>query len=161
MKKCLFLLPLVAVLASGCEYHKTESPLQPTPPPVTTVDAPVPETPKIEYPHSGPDVIAYVAAKYPERLVAGISRDERVRNMEFLRDRVIEIGKCGGLGLGWNLKRGGPEISIDFITERLADGSVIGHDIAFDYDNASRPLQLYWGDGSHPFYKEFTDGSCE
>ena len=28
-------------------------------------------------------------------------------NMEFLRDRIIESGKCGGLDLGWNLKRGG------------------------------------------------------
>ena len=35
--------------------------------------------------------------------------------MMFLRDRIIEAGKCGGLELGWNLKRGGPELSIDFM----------------------------------------------
>ena len=29
--------------------------------------------------------------------------------MEFLRNRMIEAGICGGLDLGWNLKRGGPD----------------------------------------------------
>ena len=38
--------------------------------------------------------------------------------MMFLRNRVIEAGICGGLNLGWNLKRGGPELSIDFIAEK-------------------------------------------
>ena len=32
--------------------------------------------------------------------------------MEFLRDRMIEHGKCKGLNLGLNLKRGGPTISV-------------------------------------------------
>jgi hypothetical protein len=164
MKKLVYFLPLVAVVAAGCEYEKSPTPLQPTP--VTAVETPVAEpapTPAVatEYPTSGPDVIKYVAAKYPEKLAAGISREDRVRNMEFIRDRVIEVGRCGGLGLGWNLKRGGPEISIDFITERLADGSVIGHDIAFDYDNASAPLRLYWGNGSHPYYKEYPHFDCQ
>ena len=58
-----------------------------------------------------------IAAKYPERLVAGISLGQRQENMMFLRDRIIEAGKCGGLDLGHNLKRGGPEISIDFLAE--------------------------------------------
>ena len=161
MKKLVYLLPVMAALTSACEYHKTESPLvQPTPV-VEIAPPPVAEQPKTEYPTSGPAVIAYVASKYPEKLAGGVSREERVRNMEFIRDRVIEIGKCGGLGLGWNLKRGGPEVSVDFITERLADGSVIGHDIAFDYDNASTSLRLYWGDGSHPFYKEYPDVRCQ
>lgn len=161
MKKFVYWLPMIAVLASACEYRKTEPPLLAPTPVEVAAPAPTAEQPKTEYPTSGPAVIAYVAATYPEKLVGGISRDERVRNMEFIRDRIIEIGKCGGLGLGWNLKRGGPELSIDFITERLADGSVIGHDIAFDYDNASTPLRLYWGDGSHPFYKEYPEVECQ
>jgi hypothetical protein len=81
--------------------------------------------------------------------------------MEFLRDRVIEAGRCGGLDLAWNLKRGGPEISIDFIAER-AGGAVHGHDIAFDYDNTSTQLVLYWGSGEFPFYGGYPGGfSCQ
>jgi hypothetical protein len=160
MTRLVCLLPIVALLASACESAKTATtPLEPTP--VTTAEPPAPEQPRTQYPTSGPEVLAYVAAKYPEKFVGGISREERLRNMEFIRDRVIEVGKCGGLTLGWNLKRGGPEVSIDFITERMAEGHVIGHDIAFDYDNTSRPLQLYWGAGDHPFYKEYPDVACE
>jgi hypothetical protein len=65
--------------------------------------------------------------------------------MAFLRDRIIENGKCGGLNLGWNLKRGGPEVSIDFLAWRRSDGDM-GIDIGFDYDNTSTPLKLYWGE---------------
>ena len=39
-------------------------------------------------------------AKYPERLAAGVSSSQRVDNMSFLRDRIIEAGKCGGMDLG-------------------------------------------------------------
>ena len=49
---------------------------------------------------------------------AGVSSATRRSNMEFLRDRIIEAGLCGGLDLGWNLKRGGPDISVDFLAER-------------------------------------------
>jgi len=66
----------------------------------------------------------------------------------------------GGLDLAWNLKRGGPEISIDFIAERV-NGQVVGHDIAFDYDNTSTKLELYWGGGDFPFYGGYTNSySC-
>jgi len=108
----------------------------------------------------GNAIIRCIAAKYPDRLVAGVSLGTRQANMAFLRDRVIEAGRCGGLDLAWNLKRGGPEISIDFIAERV-NGQVRGHDIAFDYDNTSTPLQLYWGDGDFPFYGGYTNSfSC-
>jgi hypothetical protein len=81
--------------------------------------------------------------------------------MEFLRDRIIEAGLCGGLDLGWNLKRGGPEISVDFLAERRG-GAVLGHDIAFDYDNTSTELQLYWGGGEFPYYAKYTHSySCK
>ena len=42
-----------------------------------------------------------------------------------IRDRMIEAGICGGMDLGWNLKRGGPEISIDFLVHR-SNGQDIG-----------------------------------
>ena len=112
------------------------------------------------YPGNGPDLVAFIVARYPERLAAGVSREERIANMEFLRDRMIEAGKCGGMDLGWNLKRGGPEISVDFIVERR-DGAEYGHDIGIAYDDTSRPLQLHWGDGPFPSYKEFPAAECK
>jgi hypothetical protein len=110
--------------------------------------------------NSGPAIIACISAKYPERLVPTGSLSQRQANMEFLRDRIIEAGRCGGMDLAWNLKRGGPEISIDFLVERVG-GALHGHDIAFDYDNHSTPLVLYWGDGTHPFYGGYRSFSCQ
>lgn len=104
----------------------------------------------------GTTIINCISAKYPDRLVAGVSLSTRQANMAFLRDRIIEAGRCGGLDLAWNLKRGGPDISIDFITEKV-NGVVKGHDIAFDYDNTSTPLRLYWGDGDFPSYGAYTN----
>jgi hypothetical protein len=109
---------------------------------------------------NGTTIINCISAKYPDRLVAGVSLSQRQTNMSFLRDRIVEAGRCGGLDLGWNLKRGGPDISIDFITERVG-GQVIGHDIAFDYDNTSTTLRLYWGDGTFPSFTPYTNSfSC-
>ena len=92
-----------------------------------------------------------ISANYPSYLRAGVSSAQRKSNMEFLRNRMIEAGICGGLDLGWNLKRGGPDLSTDFITERRG-GLTYGYDIASDYDNTSHPLRLGWlpdGPGSH------------
>jgi hypothetical protein len=154
------MIPLLLVLSTACNASKSVGPIAPTS--VATVaaadPAPTP-APQIQYPHDGPSIVAYVAAQYPEKLAAGVSLDERVANMQFLRDRVIEVGKCGGLDLGWNLKRGGPEISNDFITERIG-GAVIGHDIGVAYDDTSRPLQLVWGGGDFPSFKEYPQPAC-
>jgi hypothetical protein len=110
---------------------------------------------------SGPAIINCISAKYASYRRAGVSSSQRRANMEFLRDRIIEAGLCGGLDLGWNLKRGGPEKSADFITERRG-GSVIGHDIAYDYDNTSTELRLNWGGGDFPFYAKYTNSySCK
>lgn len=105
---------------------------------------------------TGPTIVSCIAARYPEKLVAGVSLSTRQANMSFLRDRIIEMGRCQGKDWAWNLKRGGPEISIDFITERIS-GVVVGHDIGYDYDNTSTPLVLYWGDGVAPFYGSYTN----
>jgi hypothetical protein len=76
--------------------------------------------------------------------------------MEFLRNRIIEAGICGGLDLGWNLKRGGPEISVDFIAERRG-GLTYGYDIARDYENTRTKLQLAWqNDGPNSVQKPYS-----
>jgi hypothetical protein len=81
--------------------------------------------------------------------------------MGFLRDRMIEAGKCGGLDLGQNLKRGGPDLSIDFLVERRPQGDM-GIDIAVDYDNTSEPLRLGWSEAGYgATYKSFPMGSCQ
>jgi hypothetical protein len=101
--------------------------------------------------NNGPAIVRCIAAKYPQYRRAGVSSSTRRSNMEFLRDRVIEAGICGGMNLGWNMKRGGPEKSVDFIAEQRG-GLTYGYDIAVDYDNTSKELQLGWlsdGPGSH------------
>lgn len=110
--------------------------------------------------NNGPAIVSCIAAKYPEYLVAGISLGQRQANMSFLRDRIIEAGKCGGLDLGQNLKRGGPELSIDFLAWRTGGGEM-GVDLAVDYDNTSEPLRLGWSEaGFGATYKPFAVGSC-
>jgi hypothetical protein len=96
------------------------------------------------WPRNGAEVVAWANANYPDRL-APTSSGQRRANMEFLRDRMIEAGLCGGMQVGWNLKRGGPDLSVDFITE-LVGGRWHGIDIAHDYDNGGTRLQLTWAD---------------
>lgn len=110
--------------------------------------------------NNGEAIINCISAKYPDKLVARISLSQRQANMMFLRDRIIEAGKCGGLDLGWNLKRGGPELSIDFITNRT--GGLDGIDIGFAYDDTDHPLRLSWQTGgAMPFYARYTNSfSC-
>jgi hypothetical protein len=106
-------------------------------------------------------IVQCISNKYPQYLAAGVSLQQRQANMMFLRDRIIEAGKCGGLDLGWNHKRGGPELSIDFITQRV-NGAVDGIDIGFAYDDTSSPLRLSWATGGlFPFYATYTNSfSC-
>ena len=92
----------------------------------------------------GKGVIACVAARYPERLVAGVSLEQRQANMAFLRDRVIETARCAKIDVGLNCKRGNcNSISYDFIAWRNG-GRVEGVDIAAGYDDISVPLRLMW-----------------
>ena len=64
------------------------------------------------------------ARSIPSSRAGRVARPAAGANMEFLRDRIIEAGKCGGMDLGWNLKRGGPDISIDFLAWRRSDGEM-------------------------------------
>jgi hypothetical protein len=96
------------------------------------------------YPGNGPAVVDCVERKYPQYLVAGVSVEKRKANMAFLRDRIIETGICGGMNLAWNMKRGGPDKSIDFLAWH--DGRQwIGVDIGRAYDATNRKLDLVWG----------------
>jgi hypothetical protein len=111
--------------------------------------------------NNGPAIVACVSAKYPDKRAPVGSLGQRQANMEFLRDRIIEAGKCGGLDLGWNLKRGGPERSIDFLAWRRSDGDM-GIDIGLDYDNYGTTLQLYWGEaGLGATYQPYPAVSCQ
>jgi len=94
---------------------------------------------------NGPAIVACISTKYANKRAPVGSVAERQANMMFLRDRIIEAGKCSGLEYGYNLKRGGPELSIDVIAWRRSDGNM-GVDIAFDYDNNSTTLQLGWSE---------------
>jgi hypothetical protein len=76
--------------------------------------------------------------------------------MEFLRDQVIATGICGGMDLGWNLKRGGPDLSVDAITYRNPNGVLEIYDIGFAYDDTAQPLQLMWTPTFGAFYKTYT-----
>ncbi|MBI2833566.1 MAG: hypothetical protein HYX76_03960 [Acidobacteria bacterium] len=95
------------------------------------------------YPNNGPAIINYVASQYPDKLACCVSSSERVANMEFLRDRVIEAGICGGLKLAWNQKRGVGPRSIDALAQDV-NGSIIVIDIGAAYDDTSQSLHLQW-----------------
>jgi hypothetical protein len=113
--------------------------------------------------NDGPTIINCISNKYWDKLAAGVSASQRVANMAFLRDRVIEAGICGGLKLGLNLKRGGPEISNDFIARDDGSAGTAGIDIGVAYDDTSIPLRLWWGDlGYNAFavFKAYPSFSC-
>ena len=109
---------------------------------------------------NGEAIVRCIEAKYPNMLVAGISVNQRIANMEFLRDRVIEAGICGGLDLARNLKRGVGPHSIDALAWRH-NGIVDVVDIGAAYDDTSIPLRLTWGivEGP-PGYDPYPRPSC-
>jgi hypothetical protein len=112
---------------------------------------------------AGKDIAECIQARYPAYLAAGVSLDARKRNMQFLRDRMIEHAKCRGLDVGQNLKRGGPEISNDFVAWKNG-GRLEGVDIASSYDDTGKRLNLMWHtygppDYGFPYYK-FYAHSC-
>ncbi len=92
---------------------------------------------------NGDAIVRCVGAAYPDKMAAGVSLDQRIANMEFIRDRVIEAGICGGLDLAWNKKRGTGPHSIDAMAWRH-NGVDDVVDIGTAYDDTSRPLQLQW-----------------
>ena len=95
------------------------------------------------YPNDGNTIADCVMRMYPDKLVAGVSSSQRRANMEFVRDRMIETAMCGGLTVGWNLKRGGPEVTADGLAWRT-NGRTVFVDIGIAYDDTSIPLRLTW-----------------
>ncbi|MBP7568948.1 MAG: hypothetical protein KBA95_02695 [Acidobacteria bacterium] len=137
---------------------------------VTVEDTSTPEEPPFTPPpggkvpsnyRTGKDVIAYVSRAYPERLVAtgpmgsSTALAKRQANMTFLRDRIIEVGICGGMDLGWNKKRGTGPFSIDALAWRHGSTEVI--DVGKAYDGTDQPLELIWlSVGGTPGYTTYT-----
>jgi hypothetical protein len=134
-------LCLLSIVGAGCNATEVSSPARPT---IVTAGPPAPPDDPKPYPSNGPELVAFVAARHPERLVAGVGGDERIANMEFLRDQIIATGICGGLDLARNLKRGVGPHSIDAIAWRHQDGWVDVVDIAFSYDDTGSELRLQW-----------------
>jgi hypothetical protein len=128
-----------AVLSSACNDSKTSA-VEPAAP-SSTAPQPGPSTPSQLTPA---EVIAVVASRYPQRLAGDVSLEQRIANMEFVRDRIIEVGICGGLNLAWNRKTNGVR-SIDAIDWRHGANDVNDVvDLALSYDDTDRPLQLHW-----------------
>lgn len=101
-----------------------------------------------------------IMGKYPQYLAAGVSHGQRVSNMEFLRDRMIEAGICGGMDLAWNLKRGVGPRSTDALAWRV-NGRVEVVDIGLAFDDTGIPLQLTWGIvGGPPGYDPYPRPNC-
>jgi hypothetical protein len=143
------------------QAFRTEAPPTPAPTPEPgPTPVPSPGGGGGPWPRNGAEVIAWAERNYPGQLAAGVSGEQRRHNMEFLRDRMIEAGICGGMQLGWNMKRGGPEVSVDFLTE-FVNGRWHGIDIASDYDNTSIRMKLTWhdtGPDNFIFYRQYPGG---
>lgn len=130
---------VAAVLLSACGRPAT-TPVEPS---VASADAP-PTGPSTPSRLSPDEVVAIVASRYPERMAGDVSYEQRVANMAFLRDRILEVGICGGLNLAWNRKSNGGR-SIDAIDWRHGESDINDVvDLAFAYDDTDRPLQLHW-----------------
>lgn len=133
----------VVCATAACEVVKSSH--APTAP--STEEPPRPNSMPVAhpgYPQNGEDLVAYIVTKYPDRLVATGDYDTRARNMEFVRDRMIDSGICGGMDLARNMKRGSGPISADAIAWRPDGVRVEVVDIASDWDNYGRPLELHW-----------------
>jgi hypothetical protein len=92
------------------------------------------------------------------------SLERRHANMSFIRDRIIETGRCKGMDLARNFKRGTPTISHDFIVWRTG-GRDRGVDIARGFDDVNHPLRLSWQvfggpDYGFPFYARYPSVDC-
>ena len=113
----------------------------------------------------GSDIAKCIEARYPQYRRAGVSLDQRKRDMQFLRDRLIEHATCKGLTVGLNLKRGGPEISNDFITF-FTLGRWVGVDIASGYDDTRSTLSMMWyqhgasTSWGFPYHKPYGPVNC-
>ena len=145
--RCSLRLAAIAVipcLVAGCNGFEVASPARPTLLADMAGEPAGPHAPGRQYPGTGQELVDFVSQQHPDRLAAGVSHGERVRNMEFLRDEIIRAGMCGGLDLARNLKRGVGPHSTDAIAWRHADGHVDVVDVAAAYDDTGFALRLHW-----------------
>lgn len=143
---------------TSSDWSPTQSFITPDEP----VYVPTPTPDKGKWPSDGPSLISYIEDKYPSRLAPTSTLDQRLANTEYLRDRLIEAGICGGMQLALNLKRGGPEISIDFVAYKK-NGTWVGVDFASASKVYGSTMSLYWGEvGSSGVYPKTypTTPSC-
>jgi hypothetical protein len=156
--------------SSALTFKTPAAPVAPPPPAAPEGGAAPDPSPNPSNPSScnsseGSDIADCIESRYPQYLAAGVSLSRRVANMEFLRNKMIEHGKCRGLDLGLNLKRGGPTISTDFIVWRRSGRPDMGVDVGSAYDDTGRRLGLSWHtydppNYGHPFYKSYGSVSC-
>ena|SRR5687768_38947 len=100
------------------------------------------------WPSSGDAVVRYVANAFPSYL-ARTSFDQRIHNMEFLRDRIIETAICGGMDVARNLKRGVGPHSHDAVAWRDGNRTRV-IDIASAFDDPGITLSLHWAEVAGP-----------
>jgi hypothetical protein len=96
------------------------------------------------WPNNPDDLIAYMDKHWSHYMEPTALTATRIEHMEFLRDRMIEAGRCGGLDITWNLKRGVGPHSHDAIAWRKPNGFVEVVDIASAFDDKTIPLRLHW-----------------
>lgn len=96
------------------------------------------------WPSNGPAVVAYISESFPDYLHPTGSLGQRQEHMEFLRDRIIEAGVCGGMDVALNRKRGFGPYSHDAIAWRKPNGFIEVVDIASAFDDNGIPLRLHW-----------------
>ena len=113
-----------------------------------------------QWPTTTDGLVAYIADSWPDYLDPTDRTAMRLVNMEFLRDRFIEAGICGGIDLAWNRKRGNfsADRSVDAIAWRKPNGFVEVVDLAGSFDDKTLPLVLHWQivEGP-PGYESYTD----
>ncbi len=96
------------------------------------------------WPSTGEAVAAYIMRSWPNYLEGETSLAHRIESMEFLRDRFIEAGICGGLDFAWNNKRGIGPLSHDAIAWRKPNGVIEVVDIASGFDDWANDLFLHF-----------------
>jgi hypothetical protein len=111
-----------------------------------------------QWPSTGDAVAAYITDSWPEYLEEESTLAQRIEHMEFIRDRFIEAGICGGLDFAWNLKRGVGPRSHDAIAWRKPNGFVEVVDIASAFDDNTIPMILHFAIVAGPSgYDRYTD----
>ena len=102
------------------------------------------------WPSTGEAVADYITNAWPEYLEPTATLAQRIEHMEFIRDRFIEAGICGGLDFALNLKRGVGPHSHDAIAWRKPNGFVEVVDIASAFDDKTITMALHFAIVSGP-----------